>query len=66
MLRLDLCDYNGLDIITACFIVLPALVASWASWMGLARALPEHATGGCDYGQGNFILIALPSEGLLK
>lgn len=52
MLRLDLYDYNGLDIITACFIVLPGLVASRASWIELALALPEHSTGGCDYGTG--------------
>ena len=52
MLRLDLCDYNGLDIITACFIALPALVASCAPRIELALALPQHSTGGCDYGTG--------------
>lgn len=35
MFRLDLCDYSGLYIITAYFIVLPAVVASRAPWVEL-------------------------------
>lgn len=52
MLRVDVCDYNGLDIITACFAALPALVASCAPRIELALALPERCAGGCDYGTG--------------
>lgn len=49
-LRLDLCEYNGLDVITACFAVLPALVASHAPRIGLAHTHPEHT--GRDYRMG--------------
>lgn len=51
-LRLDLCEYNGLDIITVCFAVLPVLVASRAPRIGLAHTHPEHTAGGCDCGMG--------------
>lgn len=52
MLRLYVCEYNGLDVITACFVVLPTLVAGHAPRIELAHALSEHTTGGCDYGTG--------------
>lgn len=57
ILRLDLCDSNGLDIITA-------LVASCAH--GQSRHLLSLGTRPVDVitGQGNLVLIALPIEEL--
>lgn len=59
MLRLDLCDSNGLDVITA----LAASCAHGQSWhlLSLGTQPVDVITG-----QGNLVLIALPIEGLLK
>lgn len=45
MFRLDLRDYSGLYLITAYFMVLPAVVASRAPWVELALSPPEHLSG---------------------